>query len=88
MERDRVKRIPFSTRRTSHARIKCQERVDLDMSGQGDPRVHFAMNLVLSAVFAAVILWGSEFVGVTTFTLGRFAVFTLLLMLITHLATR
>ncbi|WP_435348218.1 hypothetical protein [Haloarchaeobius sp. HRN-SO-5] len=58
------------------------------MASQGDPRVLFVMNLVLSAVFAALILWGSEFVGVTEFTLGRFVVFTALLMVITHLATR
>lgn len=58
------------------------------MASDGDPRVHFVINLVLSAVFAAVVLWGSEFVGLTEFTPGRFALFTALLMLITYLATR
>ena len=58
------------------------------MADDGDPRVHFLINLVLSATFSAVVLWGSDFVGVTEFTLGRFAAFTGLLMLITYLATR
>ncbi|WP_435334211.1 hypothetical protein [Haloarchaeobius sp. TZWWS8] len=58
------------------------------MASQGDPRVLLVMNLVLSATFAAVVLWGSEFVGVTAFTLDRFVVFTGLMMIITHLATR
>jgi len=58
------------------------------MAAEGDPRVHFVINLVLSAVFAAVVLWGSEFVGITEFTPGRLAVFTALLMIITYLATR
>jgi hypothetical protein len=58
------------------------------MANDGDPRVHFVINLVLSSVFAAVVLWGSEFVGLTVFTPGRWAVFTLLLMIITYLATR
>jgi hypothetical protein len=58
------------------------------MAQEGDPRVHFGINLVLSAVFAGVVLWGSELVGLTEFTPGRFALFTALLMLITYLATR
>lgn len=58
------------------------------MASDGDWRVHLLINLVLSAVFAAVVLWGSEVVGLTEFTPGRFALFTGLLMLITHLATR
>jgi hypothetical protein len=61
---------------------------DAGIDSTGDPRVHLVINLVFSALFAAVVLWGSEFVGVTVFTLDRFVVFTLLLMLITHLATR
>lgn len=58
------------------------------MASDGDWRVHLLINLVLSAVFAAVVLWGSEVVGLTEFTLERFALFTALLMLITQLATR
>lgn len=58
------------------------------MASDGDWRVHLLINLVLSAVFSAVVLWGSEFVGITEFTPGRFVVFTGLIMLITHLATR
>lgn len=58
------------------------------MAQEGDPRVHFVINLVLSAMFAAVVLWGSALVGITEFTTGRFVVFTVLLMIITYLATR
>ncbi|WP_435319799.1 hypothetical protein [Haloarchaeobius sp. TZWSO28] len=58
------------------------------MDRKGDPRVHFVMNFVLSAVFAAVVLWGSEFIGVTEFTPGRFVVFTGIMMVLTYLATR
>lgn len=58
------------------------------MAQEGDPRVHFVINLVLSAMFAAVVLWGSALVDIAEFTTGRFVVFTVLLMIITYLATR
>lgn len=57
-------------------------------SPQGDPRVLFALNAVLSALFAYTVLWLSDFVGITTLTLGRVAGFALVLMVITHLLTR
>ncbi len=58
------------------------------MASRGDPRVHFAINLVLSAAFAAFILWGLEFVGVGTLTLERFVLGTIVLMAVTYLVTR
>lgn len=58
------------------------------MASEGDPRVHFVMNLVLSAVFAAVVLWGLEYVGAAAFTLQNVAVGTGVLMVLTHLVTR
>ncbi|GAB3691061.1 hypothetical protein GCM10028857_28050 [Salinarchaeum chitinilyticum] len=58
------------------------------MQSRGDPRVHFAMNLVLSAAFVYMILRGLEFLEVVSFTLTRFAIATLLLMAITHVITR
>lgn len=58
------------------------------METQGDPRVHFVMNLVLSAVFVYVVLTGLDFVGAVAFTVPRFAGGTLVLMLLTHVVTR
>lgn len=58
------------------------------MAAKGDPRVHFLINLAFSALFATVVLYGSDLVGITEFTPGRVAAFTALLMLITYLATR
>lgn len=58
------------------------------MAAKGDPRVHFLINLAFSGLFATVVLYGSELVGITEFTLWRVALFTGLLMLITYLATR
>mgnify|MGYP006273188459 CR=1 FL=1 len=57
-------------------------------NSQGDPRVLFVMNLVLSALFASVVVWGLDYVGVLSFSLARIAVATGVLMVITHLVTR
>ena len=56
-------------------------------SSEGDPRVLLVLNLVLSAVFAYIVLWLSEFVGITTLTLNRYLAFTLVLMLVTFIVT-
>lgn len=55
---------------------------------QGDPRVLFVMNLVLSAAFVSLVLWGLDFIGSMEFTLGRVAVGTAGLMILTHLIVR
>jgi len=55
------------------------------MSGSGDPRVLLVMNVVLSAIFASVILWGLDFIDVVTFTWTNVGLLTLVLVLITHL---
>lgn len=55
---------------------------------KGDPRVLFAMNLVLSAVFASVVVWGLSVPEVLPFTWGRVAVATGVLVVVTHLVTR
>ncbi len=52
---------------------------------EGDPRVHLVINLVLSAMFVYIVLWGLDFLGAVEFTLLRLAVGTLVLMAITHL---
>lgn len=54
---------------------------------RGDPRVHFAMNLLLSAAFVYLALWGLDFIGAAEFTLRRLAVGTVVLMLLTHVVT-
>ena len=65
------------------------ERPDPEaMANRGDPRVHFVINLVLSASFAALILWGLEFIGAGELTVGRFLVGTVALMAVTYLVTR
>jgi len=55
------------------------------MSGSGDPRVLLVMNVVLSAIFASVIIWGLAFIDVVTFTWTNVGLLTLVLVLITHL---
>lgn len=54
----------------------------------GDPRVLVAMNVVLSSLFVALLLYASEVAGITEFTLERFAFLAALLILLTHLVTR
>lgn len=58
------------------------------MATDGDPRVHLLLNLVLSALFVGVVLWGLDFVGALELTVPRLVVGTLVLMLLTHVVTR
>lgn len=51
---------------------------------KGDPRVLFVMNLVLSALFAYVIVWGLAFIDVTAFAWGTVALLTAALMALTY----
>jgi hypothetical protein len=57
-------------------------------NSQGDPRVLFVMNLVLSSVFAWVIVWGLNFIDVLAFSARNVAVAAALLMVLTHFVTR
>lgn len=57
-------------------------------SPEGDPRVLFLINAVLSAILSYTVLYLSEFVGITELTIQRFLAFMLIIMLITHLITR
>jgi hypothetical protein len=52
----------------------------------GDPRVLFIMNLVLSFVFSYAVVWGLSFIGIGTFTLENVAYATVALMMLTYLA--
>jgi hypothetical protein len=57
-------------------------------NSQGDPRVLFVMNLVLSTAFAALVIWGLAFIDVLAFGWQSVAVLAGLLMVVTHLVTR
>lgn len=59
-------------------------RCDMEFETEGDPRVHFLINLVLSAVFVYVLMWGLELVASFEFTLLRFALGTLIMVVITN----
>ena len=57
-------------------------------NSKGDPRVLLAMNLVLSAVFATVVIWGLSFIDVVAFGWRNVAALTGLLMVVTYLVIR
>lgn len=54
------------------------------MASDGDIRVLLALDLLLSAAFAAAVVWGLEFIGVTEFTLTNVAIGTLVLAVLTY----
>jgi len=54
------------------------------MASDGDIRVLVVLDLLLSAVFAAVVVWGLDFIGVTEFTLPNVAVATAVLAVLTY----
>ncbi|SHH10701.1 hypothetical protein [Halobaculum gomorrense] len=39
------------------------------MASDGDPRVLLAMNLVLSSIFASVVVWGLSYLDLAALTL-------------------
>jgi hypothetical protein len=43
------------------------------MATDGDPRVLFVMNVVLSVAFAALVVWGLAFIDVLVFSWGTVA---------------
>lgn len=55
---------------------------------QGDPRVLFVINLVLSAALAGSVLWGLDFIGAAEFTRLNMALGTGALMVLTWLVVR
>lgn len=58
------------------------------MASQGDPRVLFVMNLVLSTLFAYGIVRGLELIGLVSVSVWNVASLALLLMAVTHVVTR
>lgn len=57
-------------------------------SSKGDPKALLLLNVVLSATFAYIVLWLSAFAGITTFSWGQYAAFTLILIVLTFVVTR
>lgn len=55
------------------------------MPADGDIRVLLVLDGLLSLVFASVVLWGLDFVGVVAFTLRNLAIGTLGLAALTYL---
>ena len=54
---------------------------------QGDPRVLIAMNVVLSTVFAATVIWGLSYLGAAEFTLVNVATGAVLLVAISYVVS-
>ncbi|MFB6205194.1 MAG: hypothetical protein ABEJ05_01510 [Haloglomus sp.] len=52
---------------------------------QGDPRVLFVMNLVLSLAFSYVVVWGLDFIDTVAFSWQLVGTMTLVLMVVTWL---
>lgn len=52
----------------------------------GDPRVLFVLNLLLSFVFSYTIVWGLSFIGMMTFSWQTVGAATVALMVLTWLA--
>ena len=51
---------------------------------KGDPRVHFLMNLILSSIFAYIVLWGLDLIGALEFSTLRLVLGTIILMGLTQ----
>lgn len=56
----------------------------MEFESRGDPRVHFVINLLGSAMLVYILLWGLDLLGTVEFTLVRFAIGTVILAMLTH----
>jgi hypothetical protein len=56
--------------------------------GEGDPRVVFAMNVILSSLFATVVVYGLSYVDLMAFTFVNVATAALVLISITYVVTK
>jgi hypothetical protein len=54
------------------------------LDSEGDPRVHFAMNLVLSSILSYIVLWGLDLIDALEFSLIRLMLGTIILMGLTQ----
>ena len=55
------------------------------MASDGDIRVLVVLDLLLSAVFSTVVVWGLSVLGFTAFTLRTVALATVALAILTYL---
>lgn len=55
------------------------------MGSDGDIRVLLVLDLVLSLVFASVVLWGLDFIGEAQFTAQNLAIGTVGVAVVTYL---
>jgi uncharacterized membrane protein len=55
------------------------------MASEGDPRVLLVMNVVLSSIFATVVVWGLDVVGALTFTTRNVVGLAAVLVVLTYL---
>lgn len=58
------------------------------MASEGDPRVLFVLNVLLSSLFAAGMIWGLDLIGLVPFTPWNVATLAVLLVAVTYLVTR
>jgi hypothetical protein len=56
----------------------------METRSDGDPRVLFAMNIILSAVFGTGIIWGLSFIEIATFSLINVVTLTLIIAAVTY----
>ena len=61
-----------------------EEEEESPFDSEGDPRVHFVMNLVLSSIFAYTVLWGLDLINALEFTTLRLVLATIILMGLTQ----
>ncbi|SFH00435.1 hypothetical protein SAMN04488063_3553 [Halopelagius inordinatus] len=59
----------------------------METDSQGDPRVLFVMNLVLSTLFASIVVWGVSYVDIADFTVINVASLAVVLMAVTYVVT-
>jgi hypothetical protein len=55
------------------------------VASDGDIRVLIALDVLLSLLFASVVLWGLDFIGEVMFTARNLAIGTLFLAVATYL---
>jgi hypothetical protein len=55
------------------------------VASDGDIRVLLALDLLLSFVFASLVVWGLDFIGVVPFTAPNVAIGTLVIAVLTYL---
>lgn len=55
------------------------------MASDGDPRVLLAMNIVLSSIFAAGVVWGLSYLDLAALTLENVAGLALVIFAATYL---